>query len=159
MELLTIEQVASRLNTTFHTVGFILRTRLPLAERKALAALRYSASKEGSKNPMTGKTGEAHHNWLGIVKDGYGYVTCIKDGKRQFVHRIVMAEALGLQELPEIFDVHHIDKNTENNELDNLALVTPVGHKTIHFLQVKDTDMLLLKKSTLVECLRSMTLQ
>ena len=156
-ELLTVEKIAERMNTTFHNVSHVLRNCLPRAEYKALASLRYSASKMGSKNPMTGKTEASHHHWIGVIKDGYGYLTCLKDGKRQFVHRIIMATALGLQELPEIFDVHHIDGNTERNELDNLALTTRAGHKTIHFLQVKDSAALLLKKSTLAECIKSMT--
>jgi hypothetical protein len=100
-----------------------------------------------------------HHNWKGAVDDGYGYLTLLKDGKRQFVHRIVMAEALGMKELPEMFDVHHIDGNTKNNLLDNLALVTPSGHQKLHYLQAKDALSVALKKSTVREALKFLTSQ
>jgi len=113
----------------------------------------------GSLNPMFGKTQEKHHNWIGQVDDGYGYLTCLKDGKRQFVHRIVMAEALGLKELPPNLDVHHIDGDTKNNKLDNLALVTRAGHQKIHYLQAKDTLSVMLKKSRLREALKYLTSQ
>jgi hypothetical protein len=155
--LLTIEAIARQLDTTTHNVQHVLKFCMPAAERRALAKLRYSASKTGSKNPMTGKTGEQHHNWQGECEDGYGYLTCLHNGKRQLVHRIVMAEALSLQELPESLDVHHIDGNTKNNDLDNLALVTKAGHKRIHFMQVKDSLSLQLKKSSIADALKYMT--
>ena len=153
----TIEGIASQLSTTIHNVGWVVRKCLPEAERRALAALRYSVSKTGDKNPMKGKTGEEHPRWVGECEDGYGYLTCLWNGKRQFVHRVVMAQALGLAEIPEELDVHHIDSNPKNNKLDNLALVTRSGHRTIHSLQVQDPLSLQLKKSTLAEALRSMT--
>lgn len=156
-ELPTIEAISHQLSTTMHNVQHVLKYCMPEAERKALAKLRYSLSKTGSKNPMTGKIGEQHHNWQGECEDGYGYLTCLHNGKRQFVHRIVMAEALGLEEIPEIFDVHHIDSNTKNNTVDNLALVTRAGHKSIHFLQVKDSLSLQLKKSSIADALKYMT--
>jgi len=117
-------------------------------------ALKSSA---GNLNPMTGKTREQHHNWVGECDDGYGYLTCLHLGQRMFVHRVVMAEALGLSSLPEELDVHHIDGNKKNNVLDNLALVTRLGHRAIHFLQVKDSLGVALKKSTLANAVRSLT--
>ena len=44
----------------------------------------------------------------------------LHQSKRQFVHRVVMAKALGLRELPRRFEVEHIDTDPNNNELDNL---------------------------------------
>ena len=106
---------------------------------------------------MFGKSGPLHHNWIGLVDDGYGYLTCLKDGKRQFVHRIVMAEALGVQELPEVLDIHHIDGNPKNNSMDNLALVTHKGHRQIHFRESKDSLSIALKKSRILDALKYMT--
>ena len=68
-----------------------------------------------------------------------------------------MALALGLEELPEQFVVHHIDEDPMNNSLDNLALVTRPGHNAIHFLQVKESRALQLKQSTIAEAVKSMT--
>jgi len=156
-KLLRLIDIASELGTTFHNVQGVIRSCLPEAERKALAALRYSVSKEGFKNPMFGKTGEAHHNWKGLCEDGYGYLTCLWKGQRHFVHRVVMMESLGLLDLPETWDVHHIDGDPKNNSLDNLALTTKSGHRAIHSMQAKDSLALALRKSTLREALRSMT--
>lgn len=155
----TVQQVAKDLQTTFHNVQWVLKHRLPPEEYKALQKVRYSRSKTAEKNPMHGKTGEQHHNWIGEVEDGYGYLTCLKDGKRQFVHRVMMAEALGLKELPECFDVHHIDTNTKHNVLDNFALVMKAGHVMIHYLQTKDSLSVELKKSSLWAAVKSMTSQ
>ena len=69
----------------------------------------------------------------------------------------VVAEALGLEEIPERWAVHHIDGDPKNNDLDNLALTSHSGHKAIHYMQVKDSLSLRLKKSTLAEAVRSMT--
>jgi hypothetical protein len=59
--------------------------------------------------------------------------------------------------LPETLDVHHIDSDTKNNDLNNLALVTRAGHQAIHALQLQDSLSLALKKSTLAQAWLSMT--
>jgi hypothetical protein len=140
-------------------ISYILTRYMPPAEYKALQKLRYSRSKMGSKNPMLGKKGDQNPRWKGLVEDGYGYLTCLVNGNRVFVHRHVMALSLGLKTLPEIWDVHHIDGNGMNNDLDNLALVTKVGHRTIHLLQKMESKDLRLKKSSLWEAFQYTTLQ
>ena len=116
-------------------------------------------TKMGDKNPMFGKTGAEHHNWQGDCEDGHGYLTRLHEGKRLFVHRIVMAQALGLSpdELPVKLVVHHIDGNPKNNSIDNLALCTNTGHKAIHERQTQDTESLKLKKLFLRDAVRYMT--
>src|SRR4030067_1242992 len=117
-DLLTTEQIAEKLETTFHNISPVLRTHMPEKERKTLAKLRYSASKTGGKNPMKGKNGEAHHNWKGECLDGDGYLTKLEDGHRQLVHRLLLAKILGLTELPAHLNVHHIDDDRTNNHPD-----------------------------------------
>lgn len=156
-QILTVEQIAKRLNTGAHNVSAVLRKCLPPAERKALAALRYSQSKKGPNSPHFGKRGPEMGNWKGDCDDGHGYLTRIWSGKRRFVHHIVMMKHLGLSELPEGMAVHHIDSNPKNNALNNLALVTHSGHKAIHYLQVKDSMAVSLKKATMLEVLKSLT--
>jgi hypothetical protein len=81
---------------------------------------------------MYGRTGDKHPNWKGDCSDNKGHLTRKVNGKRQFVHRLVMAEAFGLKELPKKWHVHHIDGDGENNSLDNLALCTNAGHRHLH---------------------------
>lgn len=156
-ELLTVSQLAERIATSFHNVQHVLKTHMPGAEYAALKAVRKSASKMGSKNPMFGKVKEDHHNWKGLCDNGDGYFTVLHNGKRRLMHRVVMAEALGVEELPEHLDVHHIDGDRGNNALDNLALVTKKGHRMIHYLQVKESKALQLKQQTLAEAFLSTT--
>lgn len=155
-DLPTIEVIAERLGTTCHNVQHVARSNLSDEEYRAHKAVRYSISKSGAMNPMYGKAGDEHHNWKGECEDGRGYLTTVAAGKRRFVHRHVMAEALELAEIPETWAVHHIDGDPTNNRLDNLALCTKAGHAAIHSLQV-ETASQRLKKSTIAVVLRSMT--
>lgn len=149
----TADQIAEELGTTRQNVDYVLRMHLPPEERRALKKLRYALSKEGDKNPMKGKFGAAHHNWKGLCDDGYGYYTCLHNGKRQFVHRIVMAKMLGID--PEKLDpnlvIHHIDGDRKNNSPDNLALMTNTGHIKLHSLLRQEPESLRLKKSSVAE--------
>lgn len=153
--LLTIAAIAEELGTSHQTIGYSLHQDIPTPERKLLAAVRLSASKTGTKNPMRGKTQEQHHNWVGDCSDAKGYLTRLHHGKRVFVHRIVMAEALGLRTLPSRLVVHHIDGDPLNNRLDNLALTTKVGHKMLHTLQVLEPTALQSRRATIAELVAS----
>ncbi len=155
----TMKEIAAEVSTTLHNIGAVLEQHVPAQERKRLAAVRYHLSKVGTKNPMKGKTREQHPNWMGAVDDGYGYLTILHEGKRQFVHRIVMAQALGLSELPQDLAVHHIDGDPKNNALDNLALVTKRGHRMIHTLQKSTAEELFLKRATIGEAMKYLTSQ
>lgn len=155
----TLQEIADQMDTRIGNVWGALRSYMPRAEFKALAKLRYSRSKMGKKNPMQGKMGKANPNWIGVVDDGYGYQTCLVNGKRVFVHRHMMAEALGLKTLPGKFDVHHINDDTKDNRLDNFALVTKVGHVAIHSRQRTDSKALQLKKLSLWDAFRFTTSQ
>lgn len=103
----------------------------------------YAKSKQGIKNPMTGKIKELHHNYKEMVEDGNGYLQCLKPdwytgrkgSKHVFVHTVVMCEHLGLTELPKGWIIHHIDGNKQNNDINNLALITNSGHTKLHSIQ------------------------
>lgn len=130
----TVKDLAQRLETTAHNVQHIVRAHLSPEEFQAEKALRYSRSKTGTKNPMRGKSGSLHHNFVGEIEDGHGYLMRKVSGRYEQSHRIVMAELLGFDPpvLPRTVDVHHIDGNKRNNDPDNLAVVTNVGHRTLH---------------------------
>jgi len=79
--------------------------------------------------------------YFSIAKeDGRGYLTVCKPDwytgrkkySRVFYHHVVMCLALGLTEIPRAFVVHHIDGDTRNNELSNLALMSMSAHAKLH---------------------------
>ena len=101
----------------------------------------YRMSKLGDKNPMYGLRGEQTSNYIGgVVEDGKGYLmvkkpdwwTSRKKSDYVFQHHVVIAEALGINEIPRGFAVHHIDGNKKNNDLSNLALVQAGAHSKWH---------------------------
>ena len=128
----TLEQVALHLGTSWANCQRIVQEHMTPERRKAEAALRYSRSKMGQQNPMTGLSGSQHHGYKGDVPDGHGYLQRKVGLKYVYVHRIVMAEALGMPLLPSWAVVHHIDEDKTNNDLNNLALVTKAGHRASH---------------------------
>lgn len=128
----TVREVAKLTGTTFHNVSAILQANVEPEVLRREQALRYSRSKTAEKNPMTGRSGSRHHNFIGDVEDGKGYLQRKVDGRYVYVHRIVMAEALGLSSLPREFAVHHINGDKKDNRLNNLALVTHSGHMKLH---------------------------
>jgi hypothetical protein len=154
---MTMEKIAVALETTLHNISHVLRANMSKAELATIKAVKYSASKTGNKNPMKDKFREQHHNWQGECSDCKGYLTILFNGKRVFVHQAVMMEHLGILQLPENMAVHHIDNNPLNNALDNLALTTGIGHRTLHYLQAQDSLVLKSRKSTIAEALQYMT--
>jgi hypothetical protein len=133
--ILIIKDIAKLLNTTEHNIQAVIKNNMSPEEHKLQKTVRYSQGKMGDKNPMKGKTGEQHHNYIGDCSDHKGYFTRLYKGKRIFTHHAVILEALGIDKIPDQFVVHHIDDDPSNNSLDNLALCTRKGHMTIHSLQ------------------------
>lgn len=130
----TTRDVMKKFNVNYSSVIHILKRDLGERRYGMEKTLRYSRSRMGPLNPMFGKTGEQHHNWIGAVEDQKGYLTTVVDGERYFVHRVVLAAALGLHpsKLPPELSVHHIDENPKNNNLDNLAMLTSKAHRQLH---------------------------
>lgn len=150
----TNQTMAEKLNTSSHTIGWILRSLMSPSEYKALKGIRYGRSKTGVQSPHYGKPSRAKE-----TNDGYGYLTLLRNGKREFVHRIVMAKALGLKTLPRLFEVHHINEDAKDNRLDNLALTTSRGHRAIHLFQHPDSKIFASRKLSAWEVYQSLTSQ
>lgn len=51
-------------------------------------------------------------------------------GKMKLAHHVIWEEANG--PIPEGYLVHHIDHNKQNNDIENLQLVTTSEHQRIH---------------------------
>ena len=151
--LLTVQQVAEEFGINIVTARAMIRVHISDADFKKYAHYRYHESKLAEKNPQYG------NSWASDCEDGRGYLTRLVDGKRYFVHRIVMAEALGLtiQELPESMTVHHIDEDPKNNNLDNLSLTTKAGHRKIHERYQTPSEDMVLKRLSLREAVEFMT--
>jgi hypothetical protein len=64
------------------------------------------------------------------TKKGYLRYAKDKDGKIRMEHNIVWEKNYG--KIPLGMQIHHIDLNKTNNNINNLQLVTPLEHKRYH---------------------------
>ena len=63
-------------------------------------------------------------------KTGY-YLSSKKiDGKRKRLHVFVWEAANG--EVPSGYEVHHVDRNKDNNDINNLVLLSVAEHRKLH---------------------------
>ncbi len=137
---LTLEEMATKLNTTYKIVWRVVANSYSPERRLIRKQANYRASKLAEKNPMFGLTGDKHHNYIGEVSDGKGYIMVLKPewytgrkgSKHVFKHHVVMCEMMGITEIPSGYVVHHIDENKTNNEPENLALMTNSAHTRLH---------------------------
>lgn len=67
--------------------------------------------------------------------NGSGYYQTIINGKMYYLHRL-LAFAFNQdkikEQFKEVLEVHHLDRNRQNNNLDNLVIVSKAKHKAIH---------------------------
>ena len=137
---LTQQQIANKLAIHWKKVFKYIKANYTSVERKNRKAVCYSNSKQGAKNPMHGKSGEDHHNYVGLVSDNKGYLMALKpdwytgrkNSKHVFAHHIVVCEDLNISEIPQGWCVHHCDENPHNNAIDNLMLMTLSDHTRLH---------------------------
>lgn len=61
-----------------------------------------------------------------------GYVRISVNGKRKYLHRILMEQKIG-RELNSNEHVHHKDLDNQNNHIDNLELIINEDHSKIHY--------------------------
>lgn len=64
-----------------------------------------------------------------INHGGYVYITS-GENSRKFLHRLVWEKHNG--EIPEGYQIHHIDGNKLNNDISNLQLISPDKHTRLH---------------------------
>lgn len=137
----SLKEVGAKHRVTFHSARAMVNMALTEDQMREEKALRYSRSKLGTKNGMAGKTGSLHPNYKGrLFCDPHGYILVLKPSwytgrpmsNHVYEHQVVMAQMLGLTEVPEGMNVHHINEDRADNSPNNLALVTPEGHRSLH---------------------------
>lgn len=68
-------------------------------------------------------------------KTGY-YLSGVVNGKRVRLHRYVWEKYNG--KIPKGYDIHHIDHNKDNNEINNLEIISSRTHKKIHGIEMTE---------------------
>lgn len=64
-----------------------------------------------------------------------GYYLCAKPtdtGRRERLHCFVWRKTHGVDVIPQGYHVHHIDENKDNNESENLVLMSMSDHESLH---------------------------
>ena len=151
---MTLQQIADHLGITYKRVYTIWK-KYPAAYRKARKVNNYRKSKLGVKNPMNGRYGNDHHNYVGLVSDSKGYLmqlkpawyTGRKGSKHVFAHSIVVCENLSITEIPKGWVIHHCDENPHNNCFSNLVMLSIRDHARKHSALAGSTTIS--KESTL----------
>lgn len=68
------------------------------------------------------------HEYLINIHNTY---PCVTLGRNHvYVHKLIAKEAYG--DIPKGYVVHHVDSNKLNNMSNNLAIITPSEHSSIH---------------------------
>ena len=136
----TYQQIADDLGTTYKVVRTRAIRHFTKEFLHARKVVNYSRSKQGNLNPMQGKKGELHHNYIGVVSDGKGYSLVLKPdwwtgrhgSKHIFQHHVEYAKANGITEIPAGRAIHHIDYDKLNNDPTNLIMLTNAQHAMVH---------------------------
>lgn len=150
---LTLSQIVRVLHLNHEYVLTLLHEMYSDEQIKQRSARLYSKSKSGDNNPgrlAKKKTGhglnfrggqpcETKEGYLLVPNNGVLDKSDVKQfhcdtGDQTWVyqHQLVMLTALGLNKMPKGWNVHHIDKNTKNNNLNNLALMSAGAHARLH---------------------------
>ena len=80
---------------------------------------------------LRGITGENNHSWKGGRNiTNMGYVRIRKFGGYVLEHRYVWETANG--EIPDGYQIHHVNGNKKDNRLENLMIMTNSEHQTLH---------------------------
>lgn len=95
-----------------------------------LTSITKRYGKEDSAPAKEGKDGSSPQGYGYITKKGYHRVWDAEQKKYRFEHNIVWEKNYG--KIPQGMQVHHIDGNKQNNNIENLKLVDALTHKRLH---------------------------
>lgn len=155
---LTLQQIADKIGRASITIHHYIHAMYSKTFIRTRKKKCYRNSKLGDKNPQTGKFGELHANYKGVVMDGNGYLIIIKPAwytarkhsKHIFLHHKVLCEYFGLTAIPAGYQVHHCDENKTNNDIGNLVMLTCSAHTKLHwYLKSLEGATTISKESTL----------
>lgn len=153
---LTQREIAAKLGIGWKVVFNRCRSHYSSQYRKERQSRLLAKSKLGNLNPMTGKTGDEHPRYKGVVGDSKGYLMVLKPewytgrkgSKHIFEHHKVVCEALGLTSIPKGWAVHHVNEIKTDNVFENLVLMTMRDHVKLHSY-LKEGATTISKESTL----------
>jgi len=77
------------------------------------------------------RTGDKNPMWKG-GHTSEGYPVVYKDGRKIREHRYVMEKHIG-RRLKASEEVHHLDGNKFNNDIDNLIILSKADHAKLHW--------------------------
>lgn len=145
---MTLPEISKALGVRHQTLIQWTITNYPPEYREAKKKEAYRKSKLGSNNPMSGKIGNKHPNYKGKCSDGKGYILVLKPdwftgrvgSKHVFEHHVVYCKEHGLTEIPDGFQIHHLDGDGTNNDPDNLIMLTASDHTRLHNYLKSITD-------------------
>lgn len=67
-----------------------------------------------------------------ISSDGYYYISSVKEGnKGKLLHRLIYEDYHKICLLPSVH-IHHIDGNKQNNDINNLIMMSKSDHHKLH---------------------------
>lgn len=117
---------------SFCGVSFYVQERNIKKSKTGFFCCSYSCRAELLK---TEYIGEKNPNFRKTKVDSDGYFVVNRSKGRMKLHKAIVCEAIGVDDLPkinELIHIHHRDCNKENNHLDNLSLLSVSDHKWLH---------------------------
>ncbi len=138
-------EVAAKLHSGRSQIRLAFNNLYSKEENKERTRRLVKEKRSGENCHMFGRTRENHPNFKSRVADGRGYWMVLKPdwytgrakSKHVFEHSVIMCQAIGLTEIPKGFLVHHVDGNTNNNDINNLALMKIGAHQRLHILKAQ----------------------
>ena len=98
-----------------------------------LRGMKWKKQSEKQKKIMKEKMSqEINDAPLKVGRDGY--MCRYSKGKTFYEHRLIYCAANGLDEIPNGYDIHHINGNIQDNRIENLMMLSKSDHTKIHYL-------------------------
>jgi 5-methylcytosine-specific restriction endonuclease McrA len=106
---------------------------------KQIRRLKSEIISKSGFNYCSKECGNRHKSSLIKKADGVAY------RRNAFEHYEHKCAICGYDDCIDVLEVHHIDSNRENNEIDNLVILCPTCHRkiTLHYYKLIDRELLI----------------